>query len=317
MTNEQIVASIQAGEDPSGNMLLLYEQMKGTIFYHAQNYLGYAEYADLQQEGFLALYDAVAGYDPERGSFSTYAGWWIKQRLRRYVFGENAAIRIPEHMQMRILEYRRFVEKFSQEHDREPSDQETIKALGLHGRQLEEVKRACCLNTIASLDKPVLEGDSKDVPLLDSVADEHNNIEAAEERLYQEERSRTLWAAVDSLDHDHAEVIRERYAEGKTLSEVAECRGCSFQNIRNIESQALRRLRTGKLGKMLKPFAEDLIYSMGLKGGGVGLFNQTFTSSTERAVLTMEERWEREWQTISKREQEYIQGISSSARSAE
>jgi len=289
MTNEQIVASIQAGEDPSGNMLLLYEQMKGFIFHHAKSYQGYAEYADLLQEGFLALYDAVAGYDPEKGSFSTYAGWWIKQRLRRYVFGDNAAIRVPEHMHARIMEYKRFVEDFSQKHDREPSDQEAMKALDLYDRQLEEIKRACCLVSVSSLDKPILEGDSKDISLLDSIADEHNNIEAAEEQIYQEERSRAVWAAVDSLEPDHAEVIRERYAEGMTLTEVAECRGCSFQNVRNMEAQALRRLRMGKLGKMLKPFAEDLIYSMGLQGGGVGQFNRTFTSSTERVILRMEE----------------------------
>lgn len=288
MTNEQIVASIQTGEDPSGNMLLLYEQMKGLIFHHAKSYQGYAEYADLLQEGFLALYDAVAGYDPEKGSFSTYAGWWIKQRLRRYVFGDNAAIRVPEHMHARIVAYKRFVEDFSQKHDREPSDQEAMKALDLYGRQMEEIKRACCLISVSSLDMPVLEGDSKDISLLDSIADEHNNIETAEELIYQEDRSRAVWAAVDSLESDYAEVIRERYAEGMTLTEVAECRGCSFQNVRNMEAQALRRLRMGKLGKMLKPFAEDLIYSMGLQGGGVGQFNRTFTSSTERVILRME-----------------------------
>lgn len=288
MTNEQIVASIQAGEDPAGNMLLLYEQMEGIIVYHAKRYYSYAEREDLLQEGFLALYDAVAGYDPEKGSFSTYAGWWIKQRMRRYVFGDNAAIRVPEHMHARIVAYKRFVEDFSQKHDREPSDQEAMKALDLYGRQLEEIKRACCLISVSSLDMPVLEGDSKDISLLDSIADEHNNIEAAEEEIYQEERSRAVWAAVDQLDSDHAEVIRERYAEGMTLTEVAECRGCSFQNVRNMEAQALRRLRMGKLGKMLKPFAEDLIYSMGLQGGGVGQFNRTFTSSTERVILRME-----------------------------
>lgn len=289
MTNEQIVSSIQAGEDPSGNMLLLHDQMEGVIVYHAKRYYSYAEREDLLQEGFLALYDAVAGYDPEKGSFSTYAGWWIKQRLRRYVFGDNAAIRVPEHMHARIVAYKRFVEDFSQKHDREPSDQEAMKALDLYGRQLEEIKRACCLISVSSLDMPILEGDSKDISLLDSIADEHNNIETAEELIYQEERSRAVWAAVDSLESDYAEVIRERYAEGMTLTEVAECRGCSFQNVRNMEAQALRRLRMGKLGKMLKPFAEDLIYSMGLQGGGVGQFNRTFTSSTERVILRMEE----------------------------
>ncbi|MBQ8814116.1 MAG: sigma-70 family RNA polymerase sigma factor [Lachnospiraceae bacterium] len=304
MTNEQLAASIQTGEYPSGNMLLLYEQMKGFIFHHAKNYQGYAEYADLLQEGFLALYDAVAGYDPEKGSFSTYAGWWIKNRLRRYVFGDNAAIRVPEHMHARIMEYKRFVENFSQKHDREPSDQEAMRALDLSGRQLEEIKRACCLITISSLDRPILEDGNKAISLLDSIADEHNNIEAAEERIYLEERSRAVWAAVDSLDPDHAEVIRERYAEGMTLTEIANCRGCSFQNVRSMEHQALRRLRTGKLRKMLKPFAEDLIYSMGLRSGGVGQFNRTLTSSTEWAVLTMEERREREWQLFMEKELE-------------
>lgn len=304
MTNEQIVVSIQAGEDPSGNMLLLYDQMEGIIVYHAKRYYSYAEREDLLQEGFLALYDAVAGYDPEKGSFSTYAGWWIKNRLRRYVFGDNAAIRVPEHMHARIMEYRRFVENFSQKHDREPSAQEAMRALDLSGRQLEEIKRACCLITISSLDRPILEDGSKAISLLDSIADEHSNIEEAEEQIYLEERSRAVWAAVDSLDPEHAEVIRERYAKGMTLTEIANCRGCSFQNVRSMEYQALRRLRMGKLRKMLKPFAEDLIYSMGLRSGGVGQFNRTLTSSTEWAVLTLEERREREWQLFMEKELE-------------
>lgn len=74
MTNEQLVALIQAGEDVADNMLLLYNQIKPFIHTVALRYRSDAELEDLEQEGYLALYPAVDGYDPAAGcKFLTYA----------------------------------------------------------------------------------------------------------------------------------------------------------------------------------------------------------------------------------------------------
>lgn len=95
MTNEELVTLIKAGVNTDNNMLLLHEQTRSFIHSIAKRYRGGAEIEDLEQEGFLALYDAIAGYDAEKGcKFLTYAGYWIKLRILNYVYG-CSIIRIP------------------------------------------------------------------------------------------------------------------------------------------------------------------------------------------------------------------------------
>ena len=86
MTNEELVALIQAGENVAENMELLYDQIKGLICSIAWRYRNAGEIEDLEQEGFLALYSAVDGFDPAAGCrFSSYAEKWIRQRMIRYI----------------------------------------------------------------------------------------------------------------------------------------------------------------------------------------------------------------------------------------
>ena len=97
MTNEQTVARIRAGEDEGQGMAALYEQMKAFIHSIARKYQGCGvDLEDLEQEGFLGLYDAVAGYDPDREvKFLTYAQKWIRQKIVRYIQDNRSSLRIP------------------------------------------------------------------------------------------------------------------------------------------------------------------------------------------------------------------------------
>ena len=87
LTNEQLAARIQAGENVSQNMARLYSQVKGFIHSIAWKYRGCGvELEDLAQEGFLGLYDAVAGYDwSQNANFLTYAGKWVRSKMVRYI----------------------------------------------------------------------------------------------------------------------------------------------------------------------------------------------------------------------------------------
>ena len=85
MTNEELAIRIKAGIDTADNMLQLWQQTRRFIRRIASRYVGAAELEDLEQEGYLALYDAVDGYRPDLGcKFLTYAEYWIKQRLLQY-----------------------------------------------------------------------------------------------------------------------------------------------------------------------------------------------------------------------------------------
>lgn len=82
VTNEQLVAWIQAGVDVPDNMLRLWEQNRGYIALVAKNYQAFEDIEDLKQEGYIGLCRAVDEYKPQEGvAFMTYAGYWIRQRI--------------------------------------------------------------------------------------------------------------------------------------------------------------------------------------------------------------------------------------------
>lgn len=87
VSNEELVIRIKEGIDTADSMLQLWQQNRLFINRIARHYQGIAELEDLEQEGYLALYDAVAGFDVSKGyKFLTYAGYWITQRLQRYIY---------------------------------------------------------------------------------------------------------------------------------------------------------------------------------------------------------------------------------------
>ena len=98
LTNEQLVIRIKAGEDVAGNMEQLYNQVRRFIHVLAWKYRDSGELEDLEQEGYLALYPAIDGYDPAQGvKFLTYAEYHIKQRMRRYLQMNGSCLRLPVH----------------------------------------------------------------------------------------------------------------------------------------------------------------------------------------------------------------------------
>lgn len=114
-----------------------------------------------------------------------------------------------------------------------------------------------------------------------------NEEEQVIEKIQQEELKEVLWSLVDALPGEQPKIIRLRYQNGMTLRAIAEDKGVTLETIRQQERQGLRELRKPSKSKLLRPFLpdDDRIYSMGLQGNGVGSFNRTWTSSTERVAL--------------------------------
>ncbi|MDY4692100.1 MAG: sigma-70 family RNA polymerase sigma factor, partial [Blautia sp.] len=107
------------------------------------------------------------------------------------------------------------------------------------------------------------------------------------EQLQQEQLKETLWATVDKLPEPQPEVLRMRYLEDQTFKKISEQVGRGYQRTVQIHNDALRQLRRPRYRKKLDPFLDGEIYSSGLKGNGVGQFNRSWTSSTERAALKL------------------------------
>ncbi|GLB28136.1 hypothetical protein LAD12857_00590 [Lacrimispora amygdalina] len=132
MTNEQLVIRIKAGIDTAENMLALYEQVKAFIHSIDWKHRGLGEVEDLEQEGYLALYDAIDGYDPDTGNkFLTYAEYWIRQRIVRYIERNSSSLRLSYQSQARLRHYKRLCDSFMKEYGREPSKAETAARMGI------------------------------------------------------------------------------------------------------------------------------------------------------------------------------------------
>lgn len=289
MTNEQLTIRIKAGIDVANNMLQLWQQNRGFIHKIVNQYKAYAEEEDLEQEGYLGLSDAVSHYNPDEGvTFLHYASFWIKQYMSRYI-KSNGTIRLPEFMQGRIREYNKMVQKWQQNYHRKPTDGEICHFLDLSWEMLENLKKAVQMAKIGSLDVPI--GEDEDCSLYELIPgsiDEEEQVESMVlEKVQKEELCAVVWPLVDSLTDTQAKTIRARYQDNMTFREIAEDQGVSVEMARQRERQGLRELRKPSKSKLLRPFLPDdnRIYSMGLQGNGVGSFNRTWTSSTERAAL--------------------------------
>lgn len=287
MTNEQLVIQLKAGIHTAEYMKQLWEQNRGMIGKIACKYKGYEDLEDLKQQGFLGLYDAVEGYNPDQGtSFITYAKFWIQQSIQRYIDDCCGVVRIPVHAKEKISQYKKVANQFQKWYGREATDKEMSLLLQISLKQLEQLKKDIQMGQIQSLDSFVLQEDDG-ITIADLVSAADDVEETVIDRVQKEQLKKVLWEIVDDLGEDQADVIRARYQERRTLKGIAEKKNCAIEWVRQIEKKAMKRLRIPSRVNKLKPFYDGVIFDQALKGNGVARFNTTWTSSTERVALEM------------------------------
>ena len=291
MTNEQLAARIRSGENVGNNMAALYDQVKDFIHAMAYKYHGQGELEDLEQEGFLALYDAIDHYEADQGvKFLTYASHWIRQRMQKYIQNTGSPLRLSAGRQEAIRKYRKFCTEFQAEQGCKPTEAELCRSLWLTLEQLREIQYDACMTAVKSLDAPIkgAEGE-EDTTLGELAASATDPCEELLDRLEQEELCSILWQCVDSLPGKQPDVIRSRYKDNMTMKQCGQFCGISEAEARKQQIKALKSLRSGENAKKLRPFlSEDAwIYSGALIGNGVERFKHTWTSSTERVALEL------------------------------
>lgn len=285
MENEELVARIKAGIDTADNMLALWEQNRGMIGKLARRYSAYADIEDLQQEGYLALYDAIDGFKPDKGvRFLSYATTIIERKMRRYIYDNGSSVRIPEHEQAKMYEYKKMVNAFQTYLGRKPTRQEIAYNMGLSDKGVRELEKTVRMGQIASLDTPLTDEGGTDT-LIDMIPDENNAMSDVIDDMQQEELEAVIWEVVDSLPGKQGAVIRARFQRGQTLKETGTELGVTLERVRTVQNEGLRGLRRGHRARVLREYYEGNVYNAALHGSGVERFNQTWTSSTERVAL--------------------------------
>ena len=283
-TNEELVMRVKSGIDTADNMLQLWEHTKRFIRHTASHYVGAAELEDLEQEGYIALYDAVDGYRPDLGfKFLTYAEYWIKKRLLRYA-RKNAPIYIPAHEWQRVIEYRKTVNAYGTYLNRKPSRSEIAAHMGLTAAQVAQLEKSAEMGQIRSLDTPYSE--DADATLGDMLPADVDVEGIILDDVESTQLKRAVWALVADLPDEQEKIIHLRYFLEKSVNDVAEHLGMTYNKVQRTERKALRNLRYCDKSDTLRPFLPDSAGSLAY-AGGAQTFRQTWTSSTERVALKL------------------------------
>lgn len=222
----------------------------------AKHYMGRGlQFLDLVQEGNIGLMKAVDKFEYQRGyKFSTYATWWIRQRMMRAIADQASTIRVPVHMHESVQKLNKASIRLVQRYGRPPTVRELAEHLDLSEEKTREMRGY--FKEPVSLETPV--GDSEDTRLGDLLEDLTVSPPYAAALRYDTRRQ--VGKALGVLTPKEEYIIKKRFgigfAKGHTLEEISEDFGVTRERIRQIEASALRKLRQPQCLEMLQGLAE-------------------------------------------------------------
>lgn len=203
---------------------------------------------DLIEEGNLGLLRAVEGFDPDMNTrFSTYASYWIKQSIKRALINCGKTIRIPAYMVELLSKWRKATAKLEDQFKRPPTQEEVAIELGLPKKKLSIVKKAIHLYSST----PQTDDEESGWMMSDMVADER--VKGPDDELLDVDNLKHVYAMLETMDEREAKILRLRFglddSEPKTLKEIGEEMGLTRERVRQIESEALKRIAKRILGE--------------------------------------------------------------------
>ena len=248
---EQLLWEVRDGERAQEHLIKANSRLVVSV---AKKYVGRGvPFLDLIQEGNIGLIRAVNKFDYTRGyKFSTYATWWIRQAVTRAIADQGRTIRVPVHMYEQINRLTRTSRQLVQELGRDPTTEEIAEALDVTPKKVEQVIRVS--QRPLSLEMPV--GEEEDSYLGDFIEDEEaqSPTDAASQQLLRE----VIDEIFASLTPREVRILQLRFGlvdgYSYTLEEVGRKFGVTRERIRQIEAQALGRLRHPSRSRKLRDY---------------------------------------------------------------
>lgn len=193
---------------------------------------------DLISEGNIGLMKAVRKFAPSKGAkFSSYAAWWIKQCMRRGISSQTQTIRIPVQTGSKMSKIKRMRGILKIECEREPTDFELACALNLSERTINTLRNS--ESSVFSLNDPLQIGEEGDFEEI--IPDK--NAKSPETLLGDFDSNERLYEAINILDSRERLILEMRYFQNKTLEEVSRIVGRTRERVRQIQNQALNKLK--------------------------------------------------------------------------
>lgn len=229
------------------------------VVWQAKKMSGLAPLEDLIQSGNIGLMKAIENFDEKRGSkFSTYAVWLIRQQMERDICNHYfAGIRQPVHVVEDSYKIQQAISHYRNENHSEPTVKELSERIGISEMR---IKRVLALPKISdSLDEDVSQDGSRGTTLGELIQDNNQSVET---NLFNEDRKRLIKDALLNLSDFERSVIEMRFGMGEdgkcwTLQDIGNLYHLSRERIRQVETKAIRKLRSPKIKKRLREFLEN------------------------------------------------------------